>query len=147
MRLATEANVDFWANEARCRYIVQFQDRAAQTRNFVDLCRNTLGTVYKTLFPRNPQPEEFSELLAKFKNVQDIRGLIRTQMIAGAKFALIWIRIRHSKIDLEDVVKGVLLKCSKRRINLNRYVETVHGPAEQIVDKLLQMDSDFFRSS
>jgi hypothetical protein len=68
-------------------------------------------------------------------------------MIAGAKFALIWIRIRHSKIDLEDVVKGVLLKCSKRRINLNRYVETVHGPAEQIVDKLLQMDSDFFRSS
>jgi hypothetical protein len=68
-------------------------------------------------------------------------------MIAGAKFALIWIRIRHSKIDLDDVVRGVLLKCSKRRIILNSYVETVHGPAEQIVDKLLQMDSDFFRSS
>jgi hypothetical protein len=61
--------------------------------------------VYKTLFPRNPQPEEFADLLAKFKNVQDILGLVRAQMIAGAKFALIWIRICHSKIDLDDVVR------------------------------------------
>jgi hypothetical protein len=28
MRLAVEANVDFWADETRCRHIVQFQDRA-----------------------------------------------------------------------------------------------------------------------
>ena len=54
MRLAKEANVDFWADETRCRRIVQFQDRASQTRVFIDLCRDTLGMVYKTMFPRNP---------------------------------------------------------------------------------------------
>ena len=31
MRLAKKANVDFWADETRCRRIVQFQDRATQT--------------------------------------------------------------------------------------------------------------------
>jgi hypothetical protein len=44
-------------------------------------------------------------------------------------------------------VRGVLLKCSRRRINLDRYAEAVHGPDEQIVDKLLRMDSDFYRGS
>jgi hypothetical protein len=45
MRLAAEANVDFWAEETRCRAIVQFQDRAAQARVFIDFCRSSLGMV------------------------------------------------------------------------------------------------------
>jgi hypothetical protein len=147
MRLAVEANVDFWANEAHCHRIVKFQDRAAQTRVFIDLCRDALGMVYKNIFPRNPQPEKFTDLIGKFKNVQAVHDLVKAQMIAGAKFSLTWVKIRHSKIDLDIFVKGVLLRCSKRRINLDRHVEAVHGPAEQIVDKLLQMDSDFFRGS
>ena len=74
-RLAKEANVDFWADETRCRRIVQFQDRATQTRVFIDLCRDTLGMVYKTMFPRNPLPEEFTDLIEKFKNVQAVHDL------------------------------------------------------------------------
>jgi hypothetical protein len=66
-------------------------------------------------------------------------------MIAGAKFAIIWVKIRHSKIDLDDVVRGVLSRCSKRRVNLDYHIEMVQGPAEQIIDKLLMMDSDFYR--
>jgi hypothetical protein len=99
------------------------------------------------MFTRNPEPEEFTDLLAKFKSAEDVCGLVRAQMIAGAKFALIWIRICHSKINLDEVVSRVLLKCSKRRINIDRYIEMVQGPAEEIVDKLLQLDSDFFRGS
>ena len=66
-------------------------------------------------------------------------------MIVGAKFALIWVKNRHSKIDLDDIVRGVLSRCSKRRINLDRFIEAVQGPAEQIIDKLLMMDADFYR--
>jgi hypothetical protein len=146
MRLAVEPNVDFWANKMRCHRIVQFQDRAAQTRVFIDLCRDTLGMVYKTIFPRNPQPEEFFEK-AWFKNVQAVQDLVKAQMIVGAKFALIWVIIRHSKIDLDDVVKGVLSRCSKRRLNLDRHIEAVYGPAEQIDYKLLRMDYDFYRGA
>ena len=67
MQLATEANVDFWADETRCLRIVQFQDRAAQTREIIDFYRNTLGMAYKTMFPRNPQPEKFTDLMEKIQ--------------------------------------------------------------------------------
>jgi hypothetical protein len=33
--LARDNNIDFWADEARYRRIVQFQDRATQTRKFL----------------------------------------------------------------------------------------------------------------
>jgi hypothetical protein len=45
--------------------------------------------VYKAMFPRNLQPELITDLLEKFKNVQDVHDLVRAQMIAGAKFPLI----------------------------------------------------------
>jgi hypothetical protein len=89
MRLAAEANVNFWANEARCRAIVQFQDRAAQAREFIDFCRSSLGMVYNAMFPRNPQPKIFSKVMEKFKNVRDIHIFIKAQMVAEAKFALV----------------------------------------------------------
>jgi hypothetical protein len=66
-------------------------------------------------------------------------------MVAGAKLALIWVKICSSKIDFGEVVNRVLLKCSKRRINIDCYIEAVQGPAELIVDKILQMDDDFIR--
>jgi hypothetical protein len=76
-RFAKEANVDFWEDETRCRHIVQFQDRTAQTRVFIDLCRETLRMVYKTMFPRNPRREEFTELIQKFKDVQVVQNLVK----------------------------------------------------------------------
>jgi hypothetical protein len=51
-------------------------------------------------------------------------------MVAGAKLALIWVKICNSKIDFDEIVNRVLLKCSKRRINIDRYIEAVQGPAE-----------------
>jgi hypothetical protein len=98
-----------------------------------------------TMFPRNPQPGEFTDLIEKFKDIQVVQNLVKEQMIAGAKFSLIWVQIRHSKINLDDIVRGVFSRCSKRRINLDRFIETVQGPVEQIIDKLLMMDSDFYR--
>jgi hypothetical protein len=144
-RLAKNHDVDFWADEVRCRRIVQFQDRAAQTRVFIERCGKLMGMIYKTMFLRNPQPEEFTVLLEKFKDIQAVQYLVKGQMIVGAKFALIWVKIHHSKIDLDDIVRGVLSRCSKRRINLDRFIETVQGPTEQIIDKLLMMDADFYR--
>ena len=126
---------------------MKFQDRVTQTQSFVDRCYDALGTVYGTMFPRNRQPSELSELLEIFKSAEDVRALVRKQMVAGAKLALIWVKICNSKIDFSAVVDKVLLKCSKRRINIDRHIEAVQEPAERIVDKILQMDDDFFRGS
>jgi hypothetical protein len=68
-------------------------------------------------------------------------------MVAGAKLALIWVKICSSKIDFGEVVNRVLLKCSKRRINIDCYIEAVQEPAERIIDKILQMDDDFIMGS
>jgi ABC-type iron transport system FetAB ATPase subunit len=146
MRLAAEANVDFWADEARCRAIVQFQDRATQAREFIDFCRSSLGMVYNAMFSRNPQPKIFTDLMEKFKSVRDIHSFVKAQMVAGEKFAIIWLMIHHPKIDLGDVAKGVLLKSSKKKIKLDRHIEAVSGPAEKMIEKLLEVDSGFFKN-
>ena len=59
-RLARDNNIDFWANEARCRRIVQFQDRAAQTREFLDFCNSTLAMVYNAMFPQSSTRKSYS---------------------------------------------------------------------------------------
>jgi hypothetical protein len=72
--------------------------------------------VYKTMFPRNPRPEEFTNLIEKFKNVQVVHDHVKAHMIAVAKFAHIWVKFCHSKIDFDDVLGGpfeVLKKESK----------------------------------
>jgi hypothetical protein len=88
MRLAAEANVNFWVDEAHCRAIVQFQDRATQARGFIDFCRSSMGMVYNAMFRHNPQPKNFTDLMEKFKNIRDIHSFVKA-MVARAKFALI----------------------------------------------------------
>jgi hypothetical protein len=77
--------------------------------------------------------------MEKFKNVRGIHSFLKAQMVAGAKFALNWLRIHHPKIDLKEVAKGVLLKSSKKNINLDRHVEAVSGPSEKMIDKLFEV--------
>ena len=51
MRISAETGVHFWADEKRCRSIVQFQDRASQAREFIEYCRSSLAMVYSAMFP------------------------------------------------------------------------------------------------
>jgi phage protein D len=45
LRLARQNDSDFWASKDRTRRIVQFQDRAAQVREFLEFCTSTLAMV------------------------------------------------------------------------------------------------------
>ena len=145
LRLARANDIDFWADETRCRRIVQFRDRATQTREFLDFCNSTLAMVYNAMFPRNPQPENLTQLMDKFKDVCNIHDFVKAQMVAGAKFALIWLRIYQSKLDHDKVVDGVLLKISKRRVNIDRQNAVVSPVAEKMIDELLKVDTSFFK--
>jgi hypothetical protein len=42
-------------------------------------------------------------------------------MVADAKFALIWLKIFRSKLDLDKVCESLLLKISKRKINIDKH--------------------------
>jgi hypothetical protein len=101
--------------------------------------------VYNAMFPCNPQPENLTQLMDKFRDVRNIHDFVKAQMVADAKFALIWLRIYYPKMDLDKVVEGVLLKSSKRKINLDRHNAVVSLVAEKMIDKLLEIESSFFK--
>jgi hypothetical protein len=71
------------------------------------------------MFSRNPQPENLTELMGKFNDVRNIHDFVKAQMVADAKFDLIWLKICHSKLDLDKVFEAFLLKMSKRRVNID----------------------------
>jgi hypothetical protein len=101
--------------------------------------------VYNAMFSRNPQPENLTELMDKFKDVRNIHDFVKAQMVVGAKFALIWLKIHHSKLDLDKVFKSFLLKMSKRRVNIDKNNAVVLPLAEKMIDELFKVDITFFK--
>ena len=75
----------FWSDKLKAAVIVQFDDHVEQVRVFFEKCHVSLATVYRTMFPLNPQPETLLALMAKFKTPAEVRLLVRNQLIAGAR--------------------------------------------------------------
>jgi hypothetical protein len=101
--------------------------------------------VYNAMFARNPQPENLTELMDKFKDVRNIHDFVKAQMVAGAKFALIWLKICHPKLDFDKVVDNFYLKMSRRRVNIDRHNAAVSPVAEKMIDDLFKVDTSFFK--
>jgi hypothetical protein len=101
--------------------------------------------VYNAMFPQNPQPENLTELMGKFKDVHSIHDFVKAQMVAGAKVALIWLKICHSKLDFGNVVDTFYLNMLKRRVNVDKHNAAVTPVAEKMIDELLRVDATFFK--
>ncbi|KAK1606461.1 hypothetical protein QYE76_030134 [Lolium multiflorum] len=144
LRLAHEHGSTFWGTPERTRQIVRFQDRALQVREYLDFCTRTLSLVYGTMFPRNKMPETLPALMDKFRDAPRIHGFVRAQLAAGARFAMIMIKICYPKLDVGQVVPKCLEKMSKRKRNFGKYDDIVTPVAEDMMDELLRMDSEFF---
>ena len=145
LRLARANDSDFWADEDRTRRIVQFQDRVAQVRDFLDFCTSTLAMVYNAMFPRNPQPANLPELMDKFKDVHQIHGFVKAQLAAGARFALIWLKICYPKLDVSNVIDVCYSKLKQRRKNVDKLNDAVTPIAEKMIEELLRVDAAFFK--
>jgi CII-binding regulator of phage lambda lysogenization HflD len=134
LRLAQQNDIDFWADADRTRRIVRFQDRVAQVRYFLDFCTSTLAMVYNAAFPRNPQPATLPDLMKKFKNVHQIHDFVKAQLMAGARFALIWLKICHLKLDLNNVIDVCYSKLKQRRKNIDKLNDVVTPIAKKMVE-------------
>ena len=141
LRISREAGSDFWADEARCRTIVRFQDRATQAREFINFCQSSLMMMYNAMFPRNKQPESFEELKKLFRRTENIHHFVRAQLVAGAKLALAWVRYHHRKIDFHLIARGF---SERKKYYLTKHYEAISDPAERMVDRLLERDANFF---
>jgi hypothetical protein len=60
-------------------------------------------TMYSVMLPRNPLLGNFKQLLDVFKSSQRIHRLIELNLVAGANFALGWIRKRHPRLNYSSI--------------------------------------------
>jgi hypothetical protein len=62
---------------------------------------------------RNPFPENFRQLLDTFISSQRIHRLIKLNLVAGANFALAWVRKRQPQTNFDTISRGSLLTDSR----------------------------------
>jgi hypothetical protein len=104
-----------WSDPRRRSAIVLLQDHAQHIGEAVDGCRRALVTMHSVMLPRNPLPATFPLLLDTFRSRQRIHRLIELNLVAGANFALGWIRkwqprLNYSSISLSNPPGGASLR-------------------------------------
>jgi hypothetical protein len=129
-----------WSAPRRQSAIVLLQDRAQHIGEVVDGCRRALITMHSFMLPRNPLPATFPLLLDTFRSSQRIYRLIELNLVAGANFALGWIRkwqprLNYSSMSLSYPPGGASLRV---------HLESTLQPARWIIARLLQEDAVFF---
>jgi hypothetical protein len=82
--------------------------------------------------------------MKKLKNAHQIRDFVKTQLMVGARFALIWLKICHSKLDLNKVIDVCYSKLKQRRRNVDKLNDAVTPVFEKMIEELLRVDVDFF---
>ena len=96
----------FWTDRDRGNVLVTLQYRVSQVGAFVESCQSALELIFAALFPLNPMPQGLTGLMEKFRRGEAIKGFVREQLEAGARFTLALVRIHYPHLDLESVSRG-----------------------------------------
>jgi hypothetical protein len=99
-----------------------------------------LTTMYSVMLPRNPVPENFKQLLDAFRSSQQIHHLIELNLVAGANFALGWIRKWHPRLNYSSMS----LSFPPGGVKLRVHMDATLQPARRIIARLLREDARFF---
>jgi hypothetical protein len=130
-----------WSDPRRRSAIVLLQDRAQHIGESVDGCRLALTTMHSVMLPRNPLPATFPLLLDTFRSSHRIHRLIELNLVAGANFALGWIRKWKPRLNYSSMSWSYPPGGASLRVHL----ESTLQPARRIIARLLQEDAAFFR--
>jgi hypothetical protein len=93
------------------------------------------------MLPRNPPPKSFKQLLDAFRSSQRIHHLIELNLVAGANFALGWIRKWHPRLNYSSIS----LSFPPGRVKLQVHMDATLQPVRRIIARLLREDARFFR--
>jgi hypothetical protein len=120
---------------------VLLQDRAQHIGEAIDGCRKSLTTIYYVMLPRNPMPNGFRQLLETFRTSQRVHLLIKLNLIAGANFALGWMRKWKPHLNFERMSQSL----PPGRATVGIHMDAMLEPARRIISRLLQEDARFFQ--
>jgi hypothetical protein len=87
--------------------------------------------MYSIMLPRNPPPDNFGQLLDVFRTSQRAHRLIELNLVAGANFALGWIRKWHPRLNYSSMSLSLPPGHATLRVRIH--------------PRLLQEDAAFFR--
>jgi hypothetical protein len=96
------------------------------------------------MLPRNPPPENFGQLLEVFRTSQRIHRLIELNLVAGANFALGWVRKWHPRLNFITMSLGLPSSQRFRTMALQIHMDTMLQPARRMIARLLEADDSFF---
>jgi hypothetical protein len=130
-----------WSSPRRCRAVVLLQDRAQHIGEAIDGCPKALTTIYSIMLPHNPMPRDFRQLLKIFRTSQRVHLLIKLNLIAGANFALGWMRKWNPRLNFDRMSQSLPPGRTTVRIHMDAMLE----PARRIISRLLQEDAVFFQ--
>jgi hypothetical protein len=137
---SSEGVKSLWSDPRRRRAIVLLQDRAQHIGEAVDGCQRSLTTMYSVMLPRNPLPGNFPQLLDAFRSSQRIHRLIELNLVAGANFALGWIRKWHPRLNYSSMSLSLPPGGAMLRVHMDPTLQ----PARRLIARLLQEDAAFF---
>jgi hypothetical protein len=84
---------------------------------------------------------DFRQLLETFRMSQRVHLLIKLNLIAGANFALGWMRKWNPRLNFDRMSQSLPLGRTTVRIHMDATLE----PARRIISRLLQEDARFFQ--
>jgi hypothetical protein len=142
-RVSSDTNT-FWVDACRRGAIVLLQDCVHHIEEFVDGCQKSLTTMFLVMLPRNPPPENVGQLLEIFRTSRRIHRLIELNLIAGANFALGWVRKWYSKLNFNTISRGLPPPQRSRAVVMQVHMDATLEPARRMIAKLLEADANFF---
>jgi hypothetical protein len=107
LQSVAQGTKSLWSDPRRCRAIVCLQDRAQYIGKAVDGCCKALTTIYSVMLPSNPMPRDFRQLLKTFQTSQRVHLLIKLNLIAGANFALGWMRKWNPRLNFDRMSQSL----------------------------------------
>jgi hypothetical protein len=143
-RVSLDTNT-FWVDAHRRSAIVLLHDYVQHVGESVDGCRKTFTTMYSVMLPRNPPPENFGQLLEVFRTSRRIHRMIELNLVAGAYFALGWVRKWHPKLNFSTMSLGLPPPQRTRSVALRVHMDAMLQPVRRMITKLLEANVVFFR--
>jgi hypothetical protein len=140
LKKASEGTDNLWSDPRHGRAIVLLQDRAQHIGEVIDGCQRSLTTMYFVMLHCNPLPGSFPRLLDAFRSSQRIHRLIELNLVAGANFALGWIRKWHPRLNYSSISLGFPPGGARLRVHMDATLK----PARRIIARLLREDAAFF---
>jgi hypothetical protein len=96
--------------------------------------------MHSVMLPCNPLSGSFLLLLDAFRSSQRIHLLIELNLVAGANFALGWMRKWHPRLNYSSMS----LSYPSGGASLQVHLENIMQSARRIIARLLREDATFF---